>query len=193
MPVQQINRYLLQLVYLAVCRPCGPLERAVTQLCGRSFNIAVQVASSSDSNYSQAVHQQHSAALSQCSCLVIVLSFQLFASVYLGWVLIASVHQLGGGGMIGAQLQSAFDSMPNACTGCRSAEHTAAFPVVVPVVVVAPRSSAGGAPLLVIVLTALSTWFCNGCRCPGCCWHCCKTSHGTDTSTSLGRLARERC
>eukprot|EP00775_Hariotina_reticulata_P003444 gene3444-3715_t len=43
MPAQKINRYLLQLVYLAVCRPCGPLERAVTQLCGRSFNIAVQV------------------------------------------------------------------------------------------------------------------------------------------------------
>jgi hypothetical protein len=43
LPPSHINRYLLQYVYMAVARPCGPLERTLTQLCGRSFNIAVQV------------------------------------------------------------------------------------------------------------------------------------------------------
>jgi hypothetical protein len=43
LPADHVQRYLLQYVYLAVSRPSGPLERAVTQLCSRSFNIAVQV------------------------------------------------------------------------------------------------------------------------------------------------------
>lgn len=40
---ERVARYLLQVVYLAVARPSGPLERAVTQLCGRCFATAVQV------------------------------------------------------------------------------------------------------------------------------------------------------
>jgi hypothetical protein len=43
LPAERINRYLLEYVYLAVSRPSGPLERAITELCGRSFNTAVQV------------------------------------------------------------------------------------------------------------------------------------------------------
>jgi hypothetical protein len=47
LPAERINRYLLEYVYLAVSRPSGPLERAITELCGRSFNTAVQVHHSS--------------------------------------------------------------------------------------------------------------------------------------------------
>ncbi|WIA13888.1 hypothetical protein OEZ85_002460 [Tetradesmus obliquus] len=43
LPAERINRYLLEYVYLAVSRPSGPLEHAITELCGRSFNTAVQV------------------------------------------------------------------------------------------------------------------------------------------------------
>ena len=42
-PPEALAPYLLQLVYLAVSRPAGPLERAVAALCGRCFNIALQV------------------------------------------------------------------------------------------------------------------------------------------------------
>lgn len=42
-PPDHTHRYLLQYVYMAVARPCGALERTVTQLCGRSFQVAVQV------------------------------------------------------------------------------------------------------------------------------------------------------
>jgi hypothetical protein len=47
LPAERINRYLLEYVYLAVSRPSGPIERAITELCGRSFNTAVQVYHSS--------------------------------------------------------------------------------------------------------------------------------------------------
>ena len=43
LPAEAINRYLLQYVYMAMSKPSGPLERALTQICSRSFNIAVQV------------------------------------------------------------------------------------------------------------------------------------------------------
>jgi hypothetical protein len=43
LPEVSVIRYLLQYVYMAVSRPSGPLERAITQLCSRSFNMAVQV------------------------------------------------------------------------------------------------------------------------------------------------------
>lgn len=43
LPAARINRYLLEYVYLAVSRPSGALERAIVELCGRSFNTAVQV------------------------------------------------------------------------------------------------------------------------------------------------------
>ncbi|KAF8066184.1 PI4KB1 [Scenedesmus sp. PABB004] len=43
LPPRARSRYLLQLVYLAVCRPSGPLERAIVELCARSFSTAAQV------------------------------------------------------------------------------------------------------------------------------------------------------
>eukprot|EP00878_Enallax_costatus_P024034 GHUV01025622.1.p1 GENE.GHUV01025622.1~~GHUV01025622.1.p1 ORF type:complete len:181 (+),score=32.50 GHUV01025622.1:165-707(+) len=43
LPAASVNQYLLQYVYLAVSRPSAPLERAIVELCGRSFNLAVQV------------------------------------------------------------------------------------------------------------------------------------------------------
>lgn len=37
------EKYLLQLVYIAVNRPGGPLERALIDICSRSFRIAMKV------------------------------------------------------------------------------------------------------------------------------------------------------
>jgi len=39
----EIQRYLLQIVYLAVARPSTSLERAVVELCRRSLSIALRV------------------------------------------------------------------------------------------------------------------------------------------------------
>lgn len=43
MPEASVERYLLQLVYLAVARPGSALERTVVALCSQSFPISLKV------------------------------------------------------------------------------------------------------------------------------------------------------
>jgi len=38
-----LDSYLLQLVYLAVAKPGGPLERTLVELCSRFFKLAIKV------------------------------------------------------------------------------------------------------------------------------------------------------
>lgn len=38
-----LERFLLQLVYLAVSRPGSPLEKTIVSLCSKSFRVAVKV------------------------------------------------------------------------------------------------------------------------------------------------------
>jgi hypothetical protein len=43
MPEPEVERYLLQFVYLAVSRPGSALERTIIAFCSKSFTIAVKV------------------------------------------------------------------------------------------------------------------------------------------------------
>ena len=40
---EAIERYLLQLVYLAVSKPGQALERTIVGLCSKSFKVAIKV------------------------------------------------------------------------------------------------------------------------------------------------------
>ncbi len=43
LPEKALEKYLLQLVYIAVERPSSTLEQAIIDLCSKSFRIAVKV------------------------------------------------------------------------------------------------------------------------------------------------------
>lgn len=43
MPEPEVERYLLQFVYLAVSRPGSALERTIVAFCSKSFTIAIKV------------------------------------------------------------------------------------------------------------------------------------------------------
>lgn len=44
-PDHKLDRYLLQLIYVALQRPGGCLEKTIVQLCAKSFKLAVKVCS----------------------------------------------------------------------------------------------------------------------------------------------------
>lgn len=43
LPEEALEKYLLQLVYIAIERPSSLLEHAIIELCSKSFRIAVKV------------------------------------------------------------------------------------------------------------------------------------------------------
>jgi hypothetical protein len=43
LPEEALEKYLLQLVYIAVERPSSTLEQTIIELCSKSFRIAVKV------------------------------------------------------------------------------------------------------------------------------------------------------